>query len=133
MEMKVDQQVIRRQRQRRAWSQEHLANIAELGLRTIQRIETTGFASFESIRAIAAALSVPVSELTVETKVASRAVVRRSRVVKAATAVSAAMVVAISALLTRNVFEDDVMLNVGLTLNDQARQGVLPRFHGRFS
>ena len=42
MDMKVDSSYIKRERERRAWSQEHLAEVTGLGLRTIQRIEKTG-------------------------------------------------------------------------------------------
>ena len=57
MEMKVDAKRIRDERTARAWSQEHLANVAGLSLRTIQRIESTGSASFESVTALASGLS----------------------------------------------------------------------------
>lgn len=63
MDMKVDAQRIRSERARRAWSQEHLATITGLGLRTVQRIESTGSASHESIAAIASVLAIPVDQL----------------------------------------------------------------------
>ena len=65
MDMRVDPKRIRAERERRAWSQEHLATVSGLGLRTIQRIEKTGAASFESARALAAVLEVNVAELRV--------------------------------------------------------------------
>ena len=69
MDMKVDSSFIRQQRERRAWSQEHLAEVTGLGLRTIQRIETTGAASYESARSLAAVLGVDVAALRVEAPV----------------------------------------------------------------
>lgn len=63
MDMKIDSKKIRAARERRAWSQEHLATVSGLGLRTIQRIEKTGAASFESARALAAVLEVGVATL----------------------------------------------------------------------
>jgi transcriptional regulator with XRE-family HTH domain len=63
MEMRVDAARIRAERTQRAWSQEHLANATDLGLRTIQRIEAAGSASNESVSAIASAFGVPVSSL----------------------------------------------------------------------
>ena len=63
MEMKVNSQRIRDERQRRAWSQEHLAEITGLGLRTIQRIESSGGASNESIAAIASVMAIPLEQL----------------------------------------------------------------------
>jgi DNA-binding XRE family transcriptional regulator len=50
-------------RENRGWSQGHLANVAGLSLRTIQRIEKTGFASFESVTALASVLSLEVADL----------------------------------------------------------------------
>lgn len=65
MDMKVDRSYIKAQRERRAWSQEHLAEVAGLGLRTIQRIEKTGNASYESARSLAAVFEIAVAELRV--------------------------------------------------------------------
>lgn len=65
MEMKVDSRRIREERISRAWSQEHLAAITGLGLRTIQRIESAGGASHESVAAIASVLAVPVDQLII--------------------------------------------------------------------
>ena len=65
MDMKIDSSYIKAQRARRAWSQEHLAEVTGLGLRTIQRIETTGAASYESARSLAAVFEMDVAELRV--------------------------------------------------------------------
>jgi transcriptional regulator with XRE-family HTH domain len=65
MDMRVDADRIRLERTNRAWSQEHLANVTDLGLRTVQRIESGGTASNESISAIASAFEVPVTALLV--------------------------------------------------------------------
>ena len=66
MDMKLNPAVIRQAREERAWSQEHLAGATGLALRTIQRIEASGSASYESANAIAAVLAVPVSALRAE-------------------------------------------------------------------
>ena len=63
MDVQIDGDLIRLEREKRAWSQEHLAGAAGLGVRTIQRIETTGVASYESARAISAVLEMPVTAL----------------------------------------------------------------------
>jgi transcriptional regulator with XRE-family HTH domain len=63
MDMKLNAAVIRLERDKRAWSQEHLAGVSGLALRTIQRIESTGLASYESTSAIAAVFGVPVTAL----------------------------------------------------------------------
>ncbi len=67
MEVKVDSNLIRVERENRGWSQGHLAEVAGLSLRTIQRIEKTGSASFESVTALASVLEIGVAALrTVE-------------------------------------------------------------------
>jgi transcriptional regulator with XRE-family HTH domain len=63
MDMNVNAKRIRQLREERAWSQEHLAAAAGLGVRTIQRIEAEGNASAESRMAIAAALDVELAVL----------------------------------------------------------------------
>lgn len=63
MDMKLKSAIVRQEREKRAWSQEHLAGVTGLALRTIQRIESTGMASYESTSAIAAVLDLPVTAL----------------------------------------------------------------------
>src|SRR5690349_20908808 len=65
MDMKVDANRIWAERERRAWSQEHLASLTGLGARTIQRIEASGLVSYESVKAIASALGMSISDLSV--------------------------------------------------------------------
>ncbi|MDN7123900.1 DUF805 domain-containing protein [Pseudidiomarina sp. 1APP75-32.1] len=66
--MKIDTAKILQLRQFRGWSQQQLADIAGITLRTVQRIEASGAASLESIQALAAAFEVPISELADERK-----------------------------------------------------------------
>ncbi len=63
MEMRVDAQRIRSEREKRAWSQEHLAQVSGLGVRTIHRIEKTGNASLESIKSLAAVFELEAAAL----------------------------------------------------------------------
>ncbi len=72
MEVKVDSDRIRSERDRRAWSQEHLASVAGLGLRTVHRIEKTGSASLESMRSLASAFSLQVADLRADSDQAKR-------------------------------------------------------------
>lgn len=65
MDMKINALLIKQMREARAWSQEHLAEVSNLSLRTIQRIESYGSASAESRLAIASALGVPVETLNI--------------------------------------------------------------------
>ena len=54
MDVKIDRHLVIAEREKRAWSQQHLADAAGLALRTIQRIEAGGTGSYESAKAIAA-------------------------------------------------------------------------------
>ena len=54
LEMKIDGNLVKHLREERAWSQEHLASVAGLSTRTVQRLEADGNASTESRMAIAA-------------------------------------------------------------------------------
>lgn len=56
--MLVDTDVIRQQRQQRGWTQEHVATLCNLSVRTIQRSEKTGVTSMETTQALAAAFEV---------------------------------------------------------------------------
>ncbi|WP_333608390.1 helix-turn-helix transcriptional regulator [Arsukibacterium sp.] len=55
MEMKVNRDLIISERSARAWSQQQLADVASVSLRTIQRIEKSGVSSNDSLQAICAA------------------------------------------------------------------------------
>lgn len=67
MDMQVDAQLIRNERLKRAWSQEQLAQVSGLGMRTVQRIENGGNASLETIKALSAVLELPVETLLAHT------------------------------------------------------------------
>jgi DNA-binding XRE family transcriptional regulator len=79
MDVKVDSGLIRLEREKRAWTQEHLAKAAGLSVRTIQRIERTGAASFESVRALAAVLELSVADLRDPTRVVEQGDDARAR------------------------------------------------------
>jgi transcriptional regulator with XRE-family HTH domain len=61
--MDVKSERIRELRQHRGWTQQQLAEIADLNLRTIQRIENSASASHESVSALASAFEVRREEL----------------------------------------------------------------------
>jgi transcriptional regulator with XRE-family HTH domain len=61
--MSINGAAVRSLRERKSWSQEHLADASGLSVRTIQRVEVEGIASAETRLALAAALDVPVGEL----------------------------------------------------------------------
>ena len=95
MEMQVDSQLIRAEREKRAWSQSHLASVTGLGIRTIQRIEGDGRSSYESAAAIATAYSMTVADLMARDAAAGK----WSLVGSARTAWAVAGVTAAAALL----------------------------------
>ena len=64
MEMKVNSKLIVQYRHQRAWSQQHLSMVAGVSLRTIQRIENEGNASFDTLKAIASAFDTEVNKIT---------------------------------------------------------------------
>lgn len=67
MDVKLNSGLVRQEREKRAWSQEHLAEVTGLALRTVQRIESSGSASYDSASAIAAVFSLPVATLRDDT------------------------------------------------------------------
>ncbi len=64
MPITLDAAKLRRLREDRHWSQEHLAELAGVGVRTVQRIENGEKASNESLMALAAAFNIDASDLT---------------------------------------------------------------------
>lgn len=63
MDMQINKHFLRQEREKRAWSQSHLADVADLSMRTVQRIEHSGVASMESAKALAAALDLELAAL----------------------------------------------------------------------
>ena len=66
VDMYTNAQLIRKLREDRAWSQEHLAAVAGVSARTIQRVEAESSASQETRMAISAALDIDLSQLNRE-------------------------------------------------------------------
>lgn len=64
---------VKKQREERAWPQRQLADVANVSLRTIQRLEKDGSASFETLMAIAQAFGMDVKQLSPTSRVRDRA------------------------------------------------------------
>jgi transcriptional regulator with XRE-family HTH domain len=62
-EVKMNPAGVKKLRESKSWTQEHLATAAGVSMRTIQRMEADGSASAESRLAVAAALGVPVENI----------------------------------------------------------------------
>jgi transcriptional regulator with XRE-family HTH domain len=61
------QMIVRKLRLQRGWSQEHLAEISDLSVRTIQRIERGQKAGLESLKALASVFDIDLAQLHEET------------------------------------------------------------------
>ena len=63
MDMQLDIELLKHLRHQKAWSQTQLAKVSGLSLRTIQRLEKSGTASLESVKAIASVYEVDIRHL----------------------------------------------------------------------
>jgi transcriptional regulator with XRE-family HTH domain len=66
MKTKVNAQKIKEMREQRGWSQNQLANMSCISLRTIQRMEKDGSSSMESVKSLASVFEVDFKELLEE-------------------------------------------------------------------
>ncbi len=109
MDVELNTERLREARRGRAWSQEHLAAVSGLGLRTVQRVEQTGRASFESARSLAAALELEVGQLRAQTP-------RRRPIVAT---LGAALAAAFGFALTTSSIADPLLLDFDVARLDQ--------------
>ena len=80
IQMKLDAAKIKRWREDRCWSQEHLAETAGVSLRTIQRLERGESVSRDTVMALAASFDVDAGALTVDVaEEAAKAAIARER------------------------------------------------------
>jgi len=119
MEMKVNSKLIKSERDKRAWSQEHLARAAGLGVRTIQRIENTGSASLESVKALASVLELQISQLQVNSKwsAAAREIINSKNVSLATLIVTLLLLVGL--ITVRPSLAEAVKLDYTVFIEDQ--------------
>jgi transcriptional regulator with XRE-family HTH domain len=115
MEVQINSQLVVAEREKRAWSQQHLAEVTGLAVRTIQRIETSGAGSYESVKAIASCLEVPLTALRANGE-NQTATVLRSRALKVAgSIVATSLLVGVTAIFWGSVFAQQVLVDVGVT------------------
>lgn len=69
MKVNVAGELVRRLRAERGWTQEHLATLADTTVKTIQRVEKTGFCSIETRSALAAAFQIELKQLDGEERI----------------------------------------------------------------
>jgi len=82
--MLIDSQKLKSLRGSRNWTQQHLADVCALSLRTIQRVERDGVASHETISAYASVFELDFSELIISKETfegSERAVVMQARTI----------------------------------------------------
>ncbi len=65
-EMKISPSAVRRMRLARGWSKDQLATVSGVSLRTVQRVETEGFASINTAVSLAATFGVKLIEIQEE-------------------------------------------------------------------
>ena len=63
MELMIDAELVKQLRKEKSWTQEQLAQVSGISLRTVQRIEKQGVCSLESRQALASVFEVSASEL----------------------------------------------------------------------
>ena len=78
--MDVSAETVKRERQQRGWTQQHLADAAGCSLRTVQRIESHGVASNESVSALCAVFELDRTVLLVDDPAADSGAVGARRV-----------------------------------------------------
>lgn len=118
MDMQIDASRVRAERERRAWSQEHLAEVSGLSLRTIQRVETSGMASFETAKAIASVFEFDVASLRLQTAASVTAPPARNLPRwRYLGLVATLAMAALGVLFVRDAHAGEVMLDVVLKRN----------------
>lgn len=117
MDMQLNKDQLRREREVRAWSQSHLAEVAGLSMRTVQRIENTGSASLESAKAIAAAFDTQVEALLP----AQSAAPAKPSMVKRLSLVAAALCSALLAFSWwSHAYAEQVMVDVAISAGEKS-------------
>ncbi|WNC72717.1 helix-turn-helix transcriptional regulator [Thalassotalea psychrophila] len=71
MDMKINIKLIKKLRTEKSWTQDQLAMIAGVSLRTIQRLENKGTTSLETLKAIAVVFGMDASQLNKEQDVSA--------------------------------------------------------------
>ena len=119
MEMKINSTLIRSERRKRAWSQQHLAKVAGLGIRTIQRIENTGSASPESVKALASVFDLEIERIQVNSN--PPLITKRKFSAKeiSFSAIAASLVLFVGVFAVQPSTADDVKLNYAVSIENQ--------------
>ncbi|HXS52578.1 MAG TPA: helix-turn-helix transcriptional regulator [Usitatibacter sp.] len=121
MDLMIDSELIKAERQSRGWSQEQLAAAAGLGVRTIQRMESGSMASSESAKCLAAVFGVPFTRLVIQKP---KAFWRRRRLWAAAAAACAAAGSSVFLMSRANATDIGMAIKLGTATTDESRMNV---------
>ncbi len=119
MDLRIDEEKIRLLSQEKAWSQEHLAHVSGLGRRTVQRIEETGSASYESAQAIASALELNVSDLIQTEELQHHTFRLIDSKLRKITLIFSSIVVLLLVALGRSVMADQISLDIEALVDEE--------------
>ncbi len=114
MDMQLNKETLRREREKRAWSQSHLAEVAGLSLRTVQRIERTGSASLDSAKAIASAFDKQVDQMCMPLPISGS-----RKLAQVPLFAAACMSVLLIITWWSNAFAEPIMLNLSVSTHDK--------------
>ncbi len=120
--MRIDSSLIKSERKSRAWSQEHLAQVTGLGLRTIQRVESNNTASPTSVTAICTALDLDVTELLVSEPTKDTTFFTGGASKTLVGFVCASLVSLGAFFLGTQSFADQIMLDVAIAMNGEQEE-----------
>jgi transcriptional regulator with XRE-family HTH domain len=117
MDMKLNPSLIKSLREQKAWSQEHLADASGVAVRTIQRVEAGGSASYETAQALAAVFGTEVADL--QSRVAEvRSTPRWRRGALAAAALGAILLIGTSAFFIKSAAARPLLVDIAMTWVD---------------
>lgn len=122
MDLKIDSALLRRERQKRGWSQEQLATAAGLGIRTVQRIETSGTGSAESAKCLAAVFEMPLADIYVPDPQPHPR--RRGRLWIAAIAACSALLAPLLLLSRANATDVAIALKIVSEVSGESRMNI---------
>jgi len=114
MEVQVNTNKISSLRKARAWSQQQLAEVASVSLRTIQRIEKSGNASQESVKSISSAFSIKPEDILIDESEKFSVIKRAKKYIATILALGAA-----SLLYASFSTASPIMLKVDASSNDE--------------
>lgn len=119
MDLQIDAEKIKSLRGSRAWSQEHLSHVAGIGRRTIQRVEKSGSASYETAKAIASAFDINVAELIHPETVKIESIRKQNSLLRKISVSLTSIIVVMLFALTRSVTADQVKLDIEAVVDSE--------------